>query len=131
MEKIASIGLITMMLCTMLGKGKNEYSIALAIFGSLVIFGFGMDKMKTVVTVLGEVKQAIGISEAYIIILLKMIGIAYIAEFSSSLCRDAGQSAIAGQIDFVGKVSMIVISLPVLRSLLSTMSKLLPMGGGS
>ena len=55
-----------------------------------------------------------------------MIGIAYLSEFTASICKDAGQSTIASQVDFFGKMSMIVVSLPVLQSLLETIGELIP-----
>ena len=81
--------------------------------------------MSMILEELTVIQEYAGISKEYIQILLKMLGIAYIAEFSSALCKDAGQGAIAGQIDFVGKVSMIVLGIPILTSLLKTMGEFL------
>ena len=58
-------------------------------------------------------------------ILLKMIGITYVAEFSANLCKDAGYQAVAGQIEMFGKLSILVISMPVLLALLDTISQFL------
>ena len=55
----------------------------------------------------------------------KMIGITYVAEFSASLCRDAGYQAVAGQIELFGKLSILVSSMPVLLALLETISQFL------
>lgn len=66
------------------------------------------------------------VKEEYIAVVLKMIGIAYISEFTATLCKDAGQPAIACQVDFFGKMSMVVVSLPVLQTLLETIGEMMP-----
>lgn len=52
-----------------------------------------------------------------------MVGITYVAEFSSNLCRDAGFGAIGNQIEFFGKVMIIAVSMPVIKSLIQTISE--------
>ena len=51
-----------------------------------------------------------------------MAGITYLADFSASLCQDAGYSAIAGQIEFFGKISILAVSAPVMLALLETIT---------
>lgn len=125
MVKIALIGLVTMFAGVILGKIKPEYGICAAAFGCTLLFFLGIDKVSLILDELVVIREYAGISKEYIEILLKMLGIAYVAEFSSSLCKDAGQGAIASQIDFVGKVSMIVLGIPILTSLLKTMGDFL------
>lgn len=125
MVKIALIGLLAMFLGVVLGKIKPEYGILAALAGSSLIFFMGIQKVQVILEALDTIRGYAGVSQEYVRILLKMLGIAYVAEFSSSLCKDAGQAAIAGQIDFVGKVAMIVLSMPILTSLLKTMGGIL------
>ena len=58
-------------------------------------------------------------------ILLKMLGISYLSEFAASLCRDGGYGSAAGQIELFGRLSILVVSMPVVRALLETMGGLL------
>ncbi len=92
----------------------------------MIIFFFGISKFEYIVDMFQELTDYIGINEVYIKVILKMIGIAYLSEFTASICKDAGQSTIASQVDFFGKMSMIVVSLPVLQSLLETIGELIP-----
>ena len=61
----------------------------------------------------------------YIQTLLKIIGITYIAEFASDLCKDAGYQTVAGQIQIFGKLSVLTISIPILSALLQTIQTFL------
>jgi stage III sporulation protein AD len=55
---------------------------------------------------------------------LKVVGVAYLASFTAQICRDAGESAIAGKVELVGKVAILILALPVMWAILDTMLKL-------
>ena len=60
----------------------------------------------------------------YLGILLKMIGITYVAEFGANLCSDAGYNAVAEQIEFYGKLMVLAVSIPILMTLIETISSI-------
>lgn len=126
MAKIALVAIVGMSLAVFVGGMRREISIWITIACGIIIFFFGIRKFQYVVDMFRGLTNYIGINETYIKIILKMIGIAYLSEFTATICRDAGQNAIAGQVDFFGKISMIVVSLPVLQSLLETIGEVLP-----
>ncbi|MCM1246152.1 MAG: stage III sporulation protein AD [Roseburia sp.] len=126
MGKIALVAVAGMTLAIVVGGMRREISIWITIVSGIIIFFFGISKFEYVVDMFHELTAYTGISETYIKIIFKMIGIAYLSEFTASVCRDAGQGAIAGQVDFFGRMSMIVVSLPVLKSLLETIGELVP-----
>ncbi len=126
MIKIACLGLATTMLILVLGKSRKEYAFVVTLTGCLILFFFGISKVQAVADMLQKLENYIGVDHKYIEILLKMVGIAYLAELSSNLCKDADQNAVAGQIDMVAKISMLLLSLPILQSLLETMGDFAP-----
>ncbi len=125
MIKVAALGLVTVLLAVQFKSGKTEYGIYIGFAGCLIIFLYGIHKLEIILSSLGTLQDYITVSDTYIFILLKIIGITYIAEFSSDLCKDAGYGAIAGQIEFVGKLSILTISMPVLISLLESIQSFL------
>ena len=68
----------------------------------------------------GELVVLIGPSGCGKTTLLKMIGITYIGQFSSGICRDAGYSSTGAQIELFCRLSVMVLSIPVLLALLDT-----------
>ena len=62
----------------------------------------------------------------YLQTILKIIGIAYIAEFGSQVCRDAGEGAVANKIEFAAKVLIMVMAVPIIALVLDTIVRLLP-----
>ena len=80
---------------------------------------FGHFKRLTVVLdIMEEIAGYIDLAPAYTGMLIKMLGITYVAEFSSAICRDAGYQTIAQQIEIFGKAVVLVLGLPVILALL-------------
>lgn len=123
--KIAMIGLAGVLLAMQVREGRREYEIYITIASGLCIFFFLLTKLEVVIDALGRIQGYIRMDSKYVAILLKMIGITYVAEFSSNLCRDAGYQAVAGQIEMFAKLSILVLSMPVLLALLETISQFL------
>ena len=123
--KIAMIGLAAALLAIQVKGGRPEYEIFITMGACLCIFFFLVTKLQVVIDAVNEMQSYIRLDAKYVAVLLKMIGITYVAEFSSNLCRDAGYQAVAGQIEMFGKLSSLVISMSVLLALLETISKLL------
>ena len=99
---------------------KSEYSILICIALSLIIFFSVIGRLEELIHTIREVISFIGVDSDYIRIILKMLGITYIAEFSSSICKDAGYQTIASQIEIVAKLSILVMSLPIIIALMKT-----------
>ncbi len=123
--KIAVLGMAGTLLGVMLKEQKKEYELFVTLGVSLCIFYFILSKLELVLAVISQMQDYVKLDAGYIAILIKMIGITYVAEFSSNLCKDAGYQAVAGQIEMFGKLSILVISMPVLLALLETIGEFL------
>ncbi len=124
MVKIVLVGITTMFLALLAGSFKREYAVLTAVCGAFIIFSYGISKVTLIAEEIQSFQDAMGLDAQYIAVLLKMVGIAYLTQFAVSLCRDAGHGAIAGQIGFVGKISMLLVSLPVLKTLMHAVGEL-------
>ncbi|HAU86051.1 MAG TPA: stage III sporulation protein AD [Lachnospiraceae bacterium] len=125
MIKVALLGLIAAMVAIQFKGRRPEYSLYISVSSCLIIFALGVTKIKSIMAILEKIESYISISPAYIAILLKMIGITYIAEFATSLCKDAGHDALSNQISIVGKLTILSMSMPIIVSLLDTISEFL------
>ena len=95
----------------------------ISISAGIFIFGFALiclQKITGSIQILGEY---LAVSPVYIRILLRITGIAYICDFASCICKDAGYQAIAAQIELLGKLTIVVMSLPVLQTLMSAITE--------
>jgi stage III sporulation protein AD len=76
--------------------------------------------METIILEIERLMSLIGTDGSYFYIILKCLGITYIADISGGLCQDAGQKAIAEQIEMTGKLTILALSLPIMSSLIET-----------
>ncbi len=117
---IAVLGLTAVFLAVQLKGMKGEYGVYLVAGAGLVIFFYGTLKLETIVETVKQVRSYIKINGIYIQTLMKMIGITYISEFSSGICKDAGYGSLGSQIEIFGKLSILAVSMPILLALLET-----------
>lgn len=122
---IGILGIAGALLAVELKGLKGEYGIYLVAAVGLVIFFYGITKLKTVIETIRQVQSYIRLNRMYLEVLLKMIGITYIAEFSSGICKDAGYGSLGSQIEIFGKLSVLAVSMPILLALLDTVQQFL------
>ena len=123
--QIAGVGVIGTLLALQFKSGKSEYGIYTVIAISLVLF-YGMkDRLIVIEEAMQTISSLVTINASYIQILLKLIGITYIAEFATGICRDAGYSTIGSQIEIFSKLTILALSMPILEALLLTIKEFL------
>ncbi|MBQ8924420.1 MAG: stage III sporulation protein AD [Lachnospiraceae bacterium] len=100
-------------------KARNpEISSIISVGLCLVIISVCVDRLNVIISKVKSISSNVDIDKTYIFILLKLIGIAYICEFASGISKDAGYSAVASQIELLGKLTMLMVSLPVLEQVI-------------
>lgn len=118
--KIAVLGIAGLILCLMVKEVRPEYAAYVSLATGLCILLLATGKLQYLLETIQKLEQYIPIDTAYLHTLLKMIGITYVGQFSAGLCKDAGYSSIAGQIEIFSKLSILVISMPILLALMDT-----------
>ena len=125
MIKIALIGLVAVLLAIQFKNNRSEYSAYISIVGCVLIFLLGVNRLEIIINAIKKIQSYIHINQAYITILLKIIGITYVAEISSNICKDCGYTAVANQIEMVGKLTILATGMPILLALLDTINNFL------
>jgi len=123
--QIACLGVMGALLALQFKSGKSEYGIYLSIAVSLVLFFSMSGKLEIIVETMETIGGFVHVDNVYITTMLKMLGVTYIAEFASGICRDAGYQTIAGQIEIFAKLTILALSMPVLKALLLTIQEFL------
>jgi stage III sporulation protein AD len=125
MIKIAVIGVVVVILAIIFRKGKEEYSLYISIAACILIILWGFSKLQVILDAIEQLQGYIKMNKAYVGILIKIIGITYVTEISSSLCKDSGYQAVGEQIEIVGKLTILAISMPIMLSILDTVNSFL------
>lgn len=119
--KVGIMGITGVLVAVLLQKEKKEYSFFVSLAIAICIFVFALTKVETVLAFVEKMEGMVNVDSRYILLVMKMIGISYAAEFAAGICKDAGYSAVAGQIETFAKISILVISVPVLTVFLETL----------
>lgn len=125
MVRIAMIGIAGILMALQLKALKPEYAVYMCLGVSLLIFLSVTEQLQIIMDGLRAIQNCLPLNVGYIQTLMKIVGITYIAEFASDLCKDAGYQTIAGQIQIFGKLSVLAVSIPILTALLDTIQTFL------
>lgn len=123
--KIAMIGIGAVLLAIQFKQSKPEYSTLIIIAASILICCFGINKLGEILDAISIVQSKLKISGSYIGILVRIIGISFICEFSSDICKDSGYGTMANQIQIFGKLSILIVSTPIFLELFDSVGRLL------
>ncbi|MFA5882158.1 MAG: stage III sporulation protein AD [Eubacteriales bacterium] len=124
--KIVGLCLVATVLIVIIKQQRPELAVQLSIVVGAVIFTMMLGKINSVITLMQQLAQKSNINILYMGIILKIVGVAYIAEFGAQICRDAGEGAIASKIEFAAKVIVIVLAVPVIAAVFDSLLKLVP-----
>lgn len=124
--KIIGVGLIALIIIIILKQYRPEFVIYVSIIAGVIILILIMDKVSAIIDLLTSLSNKTVINNEFLVLLIKITGIAFLTEFSVSICKDSGETAIANKIDIGGKVMIISMSIPIIASLLETIIKILP-----
>ena len=116
--KISLLGVCGVMLGFLMKGTKPEYACFITVGIGLVIMGLAVGKIYYLFESLGKIQETLPVDTEYISTLVKMIGITYIGQFASGICKDAGYQNIAVQIEIFTKLTILAIGMPVLLALL-------------
>ena len=118
--RIGAAGIACVLAAIFMKTAKPEYSVYLTMAAGLFILAFAMGKFSYLYESLKKIQQYVPVDTTYMNILMKMIGITYVADFAAGICKDAGYGAISSQIEFFGKISVLATGTPVLLALFET-----------
>ena len=125
MIKIAAAAVIGVFLALLVKGQKPEYGIMLTLGVGILIFLSAMGQMSVMISGIREIMKNLSLEGDYVVTILKMIGITYLAEFAGNICRDAVYASIAGQLEIFAKLSILTLSMPILFSFLHTIGEFL------
>ncbi|MDL2258534.1 stage III sporulation protein AD [Eubacteriales bacterium OttesenSCG-928-K08] len=107
---------------------RPDIALQVSIIAGLILLIYIVTQMSGVLDSLTSLAERYGIDSAYIGILIKIIGIAYVVQFATDICKDAGESALASKVELGGRVMILAAAVPAAISLLDMVASLLPVG---
>lgn len=124
--RIIGVGIITAITALLVRQVKPEISVIISITGGILMLLMIANSLTSVFETFNEVIEKSGLTKGLFSTILKIVGVGYVAEFSASLCQDAGAGSIADKILLGGKVAILVLALPIVTNIINIISGLLP-----
>ena len=124
--QIIGLGFVVTLLILIIKQQRPELAVQLGLTLSAIIFLMVLSKLTVVLDLFRDLAEKANISQMYLNTILKIIGIAYVTEFGAQVCRDAGEGAVAGKIEFAGKILVMILAVPIIALVLDTIVRLIP-----
>lgn len=117
--KIVGVGIAGSLLAVLLKSQKPELAFLITAATCISIFLMVKNALFGAVYTLAKLFDNTYIDFEIFNVVLKVLGVSYIASFASEMCKDAGQNSVAQRIEFAGKTVIFVMSVPLMVSLLN------------
>lgn len=124
--QVVSLGLVAALLILLLQEQKSSAAFLLLLFTVIVLFISILDQVKHIFTLLAYMAEQAQVEPVYFKTILKIIGIAYIAEFGAQLIRDAGLNALASKVELAGKLFILILAIPIVTAVIETILNFIP-----
>ncbi|WP_207706938.1 stage III sporulation protein AD [Alkalibaculum sporogenes] len=124
--KIVIIGIMGTVFIVLIKKYNPEYQVFISIATGVIILLFIYSYLGPILASFQQLWSRVDMDSRYFEILMKVIVIAYVTEFGSQICQDAGEKSIGMKIELAGKVIIIYLSVPIVLSLIDFIIKLIP-----
>ncbi|MDR3270616.1 MAG: stage III sporulation protein AD [Peptococcaceae bacterium] len=126
--QIVGLALTVSVLGIVLRQVRPEIALQMTILAGTAIFLLVLGRVKVIIDLLQNLAEQANVSSYYLLIILKIVGIAYLAEFGAAICRDAGEGALAAKVELAAKVGVFVLAIPIITAILESLVRLLAWG---
>lgn len=124
--KIIGIAFVSVIIIVILKQYRPEFAIYASILAGVLILTLASNTLSGIIDMIKSISSKTNINSQFLMILIKITGIAILTEFAVSVCKDSGESAIASKVDIGGKIIIISMSIPIINALIETVIKVLP-----
>jgi len=124
--QVVATGVLCAVLAITIKKQSPELALIITIASSVLIFLMVLPMLTQAIGVLTNVGEMLDGGMQYVSLALRVIGVAYMAELGSSVCADAGETAIAAKIDLGGRVIIMIMAMPVVIDIVGSVVGLMP-----
>ena len=116
--KIALLGITGVLFAVQFRQQRPEYALLIGFALSVLVFSYVLGLAGSLLDEFLGLQQYLGETQGYLGILMKVVGITYLCEFSAGMCKDAGFAAVSDQIEILGKLSVLFAGLPILLAVI-------------
>lgn len=124
--KIIGLALVIVVAVMLVKQTKPELAVLVGVAGSIIFFFYIIDLLEQAFDVFNYILDNTGLNSELFVVLLKIIGVGYLTEFSANLCSDSGNSVVASKILLAGKLVIFILAIPIIKSLIDIIVSIMP-----
>lgn len=124
--QVVGLGLVAAILAVFLKEHRPELAVQVSLAAGIIIVLMVIGRVVIAINAITEMAVGAGLNLIYLQTLLRIIGVAYLAEFGSQVCRDAGEGSLASRIEFAAKVLILVMAVPIVVTVMDSIIRLIP-----
>ncbi len=124
--QVVGFGVMATIFILFIRQNRPEIAQLLSIAVGIALIFYLLGYLKLIVDIITELALEAEINAVFLRTLLRVIGVAYLAEFGAQICRDAGEGNVALKIEFAGKLIILVMTVPILMSVLESIVNIIP-----
>lgn len=124
--KIVGIALITCVACFVVKPIRSDFATIISIVGGILVLFYSISYLSVVFDLFGNIFHITGINSSIYSVVFKVIGIGYLTEFTAGICSDTGNGSLADKVLLGGKLIILVMAIPIVKSILNIVMELLP-----
>lgn len=123
--KISGFAIVSVVIIVLIKQEKKEIGVVISIVAAVLVAAYAILKLDDVVNLIYSLTTKAGINVKYLEVILKVVGISYMVEFTKDVCIDAGEKALGSKVEMAGKVMIVAMTLPVITSVIEVINKLI------
>jgi stage III sporulation protein AD len=123
--EVVGLAVLSVVLLLVIRQQRPEVAVVLGLAVGVAVFLMIAQRLAAIIDFLRELASRAKVDSLYLNTVLKIVGIAYIAEIGTQVCRDAGENSVASKVEMAGKILILVVAMPIVMAILQTILKLL------
>ena len=122
---IVGAGLTAAAAAALLRRFGGEFGLFISLAASIMIILAVVTSISPLIELVDELSEETGTASEYIMILMKALAVCIVTRLASECCRDSGEGAIAAKVEFAGKAAVLLIAVPLFRTILDIVRSLI------
>ena len=123
--RITAVAIVGVIVAGLIKEVKPEFTVYVVLATVVIIFFLAASKLRVVFEFLSNIYANVTYGKTFFPILIKVLAVAYLTDFTSQLCKDAGESAIGSKLELAGKIIIFYLSIPMLVAILELINSVL------
>jgi stage III sporulation protein AD len=124
--QLFGMALVALAVVVVVRQLRPDIGVLASVAAGLVFVAIAALRLSYFASALDALADSAGVNRAHIDIVLRVVGVGYLASFAADTCRDAGETALASRVELAGNALILGMASPLIFGLLETVMRVLP-----